>query len=55
MKLWKKLSLLTVTVLLASMGVSGAAVIYHSAFYNQEKTAESYGQQLKAAAYAVGK
>ena len=46
MKLWKKLSLVTVTVILLAIGASGAAVIYRSLDYNQEKTIESCEQQL---------
>ncbi len=55
MKLWKKLSLMTVTVLMAAMAASGMAVIYRSTQYNQEKTLEGCEQQLSAAAYALGK
>ncbi len=55
MKLWQKLSLVTVSVLLVAIGISGAAVIYRSALYNQEKTIENYEQQLKVAAYALGR
>lgn len=55
MKLWKKLSVITVTALLVSTAVSGAAVIYHSFLYVQEKTIENYEQQLNAVSYAVGK
>lgn len=55
MKLWQKLSLITIIVLLIATGISGAAVIYRSALYNQEKTVESYEQQIKSTAYALGK
>ena len=55
MKLWKKLSVMTVTVLLAVTGISGAAVIYRSIQYNQGKTIESCERQLKSTAYAIGK
>ena len=55
MKLWIKMSVITAAVLLVSMGISGAAVIYHSARYNKEKTIENYEQQLNAAAYAVSR
>lgn len=55
MKLWQKLSLVTIMILLAAMGISGAAVIYRSARYNQEKTVENYEQQVKSTAYALGK
>ncbi|MBD5454646.1 MAG: HAMP domain-containing histidine kinase [Lachnospiraceae bacterium] len=55
MKLWIKMSVITATVLLVSTGISGAAVIYHSARYNKEKTIENYEQQLNAAAYAVSR
>ncbi len=55
MKLWIKMSVITAAVLLVSTGISGAAVIYHSARYNKEKTIENYEQQLNAAAYAVSR
>lgn len=55
MKLWKKLSLITMAVLLVCTAISGAAVIYHSLLYNQEKTIENYEQQLNAVAYAMRK
>lgn len=55
MKLWKKLSVITVTALLVSTAVSGAAVICHSFLYVQERTIENYEQQLNAVSYAVGK
>lgn len=54
MKLWTKMSLITAAVLLVSVGISGGAVIYHSALYNREKTIENYRQQLKYTIYAVG-
>lgn len=55
MKLWKKLSVITMAALLVSTAVSGGAVICHSLLYDQEKTIENYEQQLKAVAYAIGK
>lgn len=55
MKLWKKLSLVAVLVMLGGMAVSGLAVINHEKQYNQEKTLESYEQQLKFTAYSLGK
>lgn len=55
MKLWEKLSLVTMAVLLITTGISGAMVIYRSAVYNQEKTVENYEQQVKAAAYSLGR
>lgn len=55
MKLWKKLSVVTVTILSAATLVSGAAVICRSMEYNQKKTVESGEQQLKSTAYAVSK
>lgn len=55
MKLWQKLSLVAIMVLLVATGVSGAAVIYRSALYNQEKTVENYEQQVRTTAYALGK
>ncbi len=55
MKLWKKLSLVTIIILLLSTGISGGAVIWQSALYNQEKTVENYEQQLTSTAYALGR
>lgn len=55
MKLWMKLSLVMVVTLMAATGVSGAAVIYRTEQYNEEKTLEIYGQQLKSTAYAIAK
>ena len=55
MKLWKKLSVITMAALLISTAISGAAVIYHSLLYDQGKTIENYEQQLNAVAYAMGK
>lgn len=55
MKLWQKLSLVTVSVLLLMGMIFGTLVIYRSTVYNQNKTVESYEQQLKSAAYAFAK
>ncbi|MEY8324820.1 HAMP domain-containing sensor histidine kinase [Lachnospiraceae bacterium 54-11] len=55
MKLWKKLSVVTVTVLSAATLASGAAIIYRSVQYNQEKTMESGRQQLESTAYALSR
>lgn len=55
MKLWKKLSVITMTTLLAGTAAAGAAVIYHSFLFNEGKTIENYEQQLNAVSYAVGK
>lgn len=55
MKLWKKLSVITMTTLLAGTAAAGAAVIYHSLLFNEGKTIENYEQQLNAVSYAVGK
>lgn len=55
MKLWQKLSLLTVLTLLITSAVSGITVIYKSAVYNQEKTLENYEQQVRSASYALAK
>lgn len=55
MKLWKKLSLVTVLVMLGAMAASGLAVIYYEKQYNQEKTIENYEQQLKFTSYSLGK
>lgn len=54
MRLWTKMSLITTAALLVSVGISGGAVIYHSALYNRETTIENYRQQLKSTMYAVG-
>lgn len=55
MKLWKKLAILTVLTLLLSCGISGAVYIERTAQYNERKTLESYGQQLQAASYSMGR
>lgn len=55
MKLWKKLSLVTVLVMLGAMTASGLAVIYYEKQYNQEKTVENYEQQLKFTSYSLRK
>lgn len=55
MKLWQKLSLVTVLTLLITSGISGAAVIYRSTVYNQEKTLENYEQQLISTVYALSR
>lgn len=55
MKLWTKLAVMTVLILLVAMGASGAAVIYRSVQYNQQKTIESCEHQLKSTAYAIGR
>lgn len=55
MKLWIKLALMTVLILLASMGFFGAEMIYRSIQYNQEKTIESCERQLRSTAYAIGR
>lgn len=55
MKLWIKLSLVIVLVMLGAMAASGLAVIYYEKQYNQEKTVENYEQQLKFTSYSLGK
>jgi len=55
MKLWVKLALTTVLVLLAATLSSGAAVLYQALLYNQEKTMESGHQQLSSTAYALAR
>lgn len=55
MKLWKKLSLMTIAVLFVVTGISGTALLSHSAQYNEEKTLENYEQQLSSAAQALGR
>ena len=55
MKLWIKLALTTVLVLLAATLLTGAAVIYQSLMYNQQKTMESGREQLSSTAYALAR
>lgn len=55
MKLWVKFAIVTVLVLLLGTGISGAAVIYHAASYNRQRTMESSKGQLRSAAYALGR
>lgn len=55
MKLWVKLALTTVFVLLAATLSSGAALLYQALLYNQEKTMESGHQQLSSTAYALAR
>ena len=55
MKLWKKISLLTTSVLLVTTGVTGGIVVHRTVQYNETKTVENYEQQLHATAYALGK
>ena len=55
MKLWQKLSLLTVCVLLLTGIVSGGVVIHGVMIYNQSKTMENYEQQIKSTAFALGR
>lgn len=55
MKLWKKLSVVTVAVLSAATLASGTAIINRSVQYNQEKTMESGRQQLESTAYALSR
>lgn len=53
MKLWQKLSVMTVAVLLVTTGISGSALLWHSAHDNEEKIRERYEQQVKSAALAL--
>ena len=55
MKLWQKLSLVTVSVLLIASLIFAGIVISHSASYDQGKTMENYEQQLKSTAYALSR
>lgn len=55
MKLWKKLSLMTVAVLFLATALSGTAVIFHSARYNEQKTLENYEEQIQSTALALGR
>lgn len=53
MKLWQKLSLMTVLVLLLTTGLTGAAVLWHSVNYNEKKVMESYERQVYFVAMAL--
>ena len=53
MKLWKKLSLVTITVMLLTTGISGAITLNQTFSYNQKKTVESYEKQLETTVYAL--
>lgn len=55
MKLWKKLFLLTAGVLLLASGIFCASVLKRITRYQEEKAIESCEQQLRAAAYAIGR
>ena len=55
MKLWQKLSLVTVSVLLIASLIFSCFLISHSASYDQGKTMENYEQQLKSTAYALSR
>ena len=55
MKLWKKLSLLTVVTLFGAVSVFGAMVINRTVTYNQDKALENGEQQLNITAYALGR
>ena len=55
MKLWIKLSLTTVLVLLAAAVSCGAALIWQSLIYNQEKTMESGAGRLASTAWALSR
>lgn len=55
MKLWHKLSLVTVMALLLVTGLAGSMVINKMMTYNKEKTVENYEQQLQSTAYAFAR
>lgn len=55
MKLWEKLSLLTVVTLFTAVGGFGAMVVNSTVAYNQDKALESGEQQLNVTAYALGR
>lgn len=55
MKLWKKLFLLTAGVLLLASGIFCVSVLKRITRYQEEKAIESCEQQLRAAAYAIGR
>ncbi len=54
MKLWIKLSLATILVLLFTTGLSGVVTIWHTARYHEQKTLEQYEQLLHSTALALG-
>lgn len=53
MKLWMKLSLLTMGTLLLAAGIFGGTVIYQTFRYNLSQTIEGYEGQVKANAYGL--
>lgn len=53
MKLWQKLSVMTVLVLLLTTGLSGAVVLWHSVHYNEERIVESYERQMHSVALTL--
>lgn len=55
MKLWHKLSLVTVMALLLVTGLAGSMVINKMMTYNKDKTVENYEQQLQSTAYAFAR
>lgn len=53
MKLWKKLSLVTIMVMILTTGISGTIILKQTSSYNLQKTVESYEKQLNTTAYAL--
>ena len=55
MKLWKKLSFMTIIVMILMTGISGYIIFHQTFLYNQKKTIESYEKQLGTTAYALAR
>ena len=55
MKLWAKLTAVTVLTVLLGAGTAGAAVLFRSVEYNRQREMESCREQLSVAAYAMGR
>lgn len=55
MKLWAKLTAVTVLTVLLGAGTAGVAVLFRSVEYNRQREMESCREQLSVAAYAMGR
>lgn len=55
MKLWAKLTAVTVVTLLLGAGTAGAALLFRSVEYSRQREMESCREQLYVAAYAMGR
>ena len=51
MKLWAKLTAVTVLTVLLGAGTAGAAVLFRSVEYNRQREMESCREQLSVAAF----